>query len=248
MRQSDRVKLHFGPYRTPRFRIGAKVQCAIRGELVIVGMTDGRIPWPLGIQGRGSRSLVVFHDLVRAIKQESHLAIVFWWGARRSTVQGWRRTLGVPRSNPGTNRLRARYARSPSGKRARSAALAVARDPERRRRISAGKLGLKPSPEAVAKMRAKLVGRKLSAEHRQRIAEGVRRARLIPPAAGKPWSAKEEQLLRTLPAWEVAKRTGRSLMAVYSRRRTLGLNNGRTARHEGGGRNEVAFSSSIPST
>jgi len=30
------IKLHFGPYRTPRFRYAAKVLCAARGEVQIV--------------------------------------------------------------------------------------------------------------------------------------------------------------------------------------------------------------------
>ena len=175
MRPSDRVKLHFGPYCTPKFKLGSTVKCAIRGELVIVGVSDGRIPWPLGRQGRGMRSLVVFRGLARAVKQESHLAIAYWWGAGHSAIQKWRRALGVPGTNPGTKRLRAHYALSPMGKLARSAALNKARDPGRRQRISAARLGHKPTPEAVAKMRAKLTGRKLTAEHRRHIAEGLRR-------------------------------------------------------------------------
>src|SRR5439155_1360270 len=111
-----------------------------------------------------------------------------------------------------------RYARSPAGDRARSAAIAKARDPERRRRISEARLGRKPAPASVAKMRAKLIGRKLSAEHRRHIAEGVRRSKMIPPKAGQAWSPEEEQLLRTLLPAEVVARTRRTLTAVYSRR------------------------------
>jgi hypothetical protein len=36
------------------------------------------------------------------------------------------------------------------------------------------------------------------------------------------WTAKEDQMVRTLPVREVARRTGRSLTAVYMRRRVLG--------------------------
>jgi hypothetical protein len=46
MRQFDRVKLFFGPYRTPRFKLGTKVDCATRGEMVTVGLSDGRIQSP----------------------------------------------------------------------------------------------------------------------------------------------------------------------------------------------------------
>jgi hypothetical protein len=50
------------------------------------------------------------------------------------------------------------------------------------------------------------------------------------PAAGlptEPWSAEEDDLVRTLRPKEAAARTGRSLSAVYSRRLELGLPDGR---------------------
>jgi hypothetical protein len=34
-----------GKYRTPRFRIGKKVFCEVRGEMTITGITDAAIPW-----------------------------------------------------------------------------------------------------------------------------------------------------------------------------------------------------------
>jgi hypothetical protein len=37
------------------------------------------------------------------------------------------------------------------------------------------------------------------------------------------WTPQEDQLVQTLPVREVARRTGRSLCAVYMRRRALGL-------------------------
>jgi hypothetical protein len=40
----DRFRLLFGSYRTPRFRYGRKVLCAVRGEVVVVGLSDGPIP------------------------------------------------------------------------------------------------------------------------------------------------------------------------------------------------------------
>jgi hypothetical protein len=44
---------------------------------------------------------------------------------------------------------------------------------------------------------------------------------------GEPWEAWEDELLRTLPPAEVAKRTGRTLSAALSRRHVLGLPDGR---------------------
>jgi hypothetical protein len=42
-----------------------------------------------------------------------------------------------------------------------------------------------------------------------------------------PWTAEEDELVRALPAEEVAQRTGRSLMGVYQRRYRLGVPDGR---------------------
>jgi hypothetical protein len=46
----NRLKPRNGPYRTPRFRYGAIKQCALRSDVVIVGISNGRIPWPMGRQ------------------------------------------------------------------------------------------------------------------------------------------------------------------------------------------------------
>ena len=48
MNDEQRLQLRFGPYKAPKFEYGDSVQCQVRGDVVIVGMTDGLIPWPLG--------------------------------------------------------------------------------------------------------------------------------------------------------------------------------------------------------
>ena len=65
-----RHRLHFGPYATPRFRIGQRVEDARRGLVRIVGLSDGRIQWPIGF-GPGGLSLVLYRDLARAVKRET---------------------------------------------------------------------------------------------------------------------------------------------------------------------------------
>jgi hypothetical protein len=45
-----------------------------------------------------------------------------------------------------------------------------------------------------------------------------------PRRRSQPWTAEEEALVRTLPPAEAARRTGRSLEAVYVRRYRLGIN------------------------
>jgi hypothetical protein len=52
-----------------------------------------------------------------------------------------------------------------------------------------------------------------------------KRGTLVPGTI--PWTAEEDELLRTLPAEEVAERTGRTLTAIYTRRRRLGMQDGR---------------------
>jgi hypothetical protein len=66
MDDADRFRL-LGTYRTPRFRIGQRVCCQVRGEVVITGMTEAPIPWPIGKGDRGQHSLLVYKGLARAV-------------------------------------------------------------------------------------------------------------------------------------------------------------------------------------
>jgi hypothetical protein len=45
MPDADRHRLLFGPYRTPIFNYGDVVICDVRGQVEIVGLSGGRIPW-----------------------------------------------------------------------------------------------------------------------------------------------------------------------------------------------------------
>ena len=70
MHDDNRHRLHFGPYKTPRFQYGAVVQDVARGDVVIVGMTDAAIPWPLARRvdrPSGLPSLVLNCSLVKAV-------------------------------------------------------------------------------------------------------------------------------------------------------------------------------------
>src|SRR5262249_19123208 len=112
MTDADRYKLHFGPYRTPRVRIGEVLSCEYRdGDVIVVGYSDAPIPWPLGRRrGRGNKGVIVFGDLVEAVMRESLLAVAHHWGVTGQTVTLWRRALGVCRENEGTTVLRQGYA------------------------------------------------------------------------------------------------------------------------------------------
>lgn len=69
----ERFKLRYGPYKTPGFKYGKKVQDGWRGEVTIVGLSDGRIPWPMGRTGNNN-TLVVYKGLEKAIRRESLVA------------------------------------------------------------------------------------------------------------------------------------------------------------------------------
>jgi hypothetical protein len=224
-------------YRTPTVRIGQRVECQVRGTVRIRRLADSRIPWPWAttVNGAGSGAgPVVFRDLERAVRRESNQAVSYWFGVTGQIVTKWRRALGVPETNEGTRKRRAEYARtSPAMKRARRKAWAKARDPKRRAKIAASRRG-KPRPEVIEKMRQANLGRKLSKSHRLQLSQAHLRRGTRPPKAGRPWSAREQALLRKLPPKLVAARTGRTLKAVYSARRALGLPDGRSARSRDG--------------
>ncbi|HKB38007.1 MAG TPA: hypothetical protein VKD72_16285 [Gemmataceae bacterium] len=48
MTDADRLRLLFGPYRTPVFQSGDDAFCELRGDVILCGLTDAPIPWPTG--------------------------------------------------------------------------------------------------------------------------------------------------------------------------------------------------------
>ena len=124
----------------------------------------------------------------------------------------WRRALGVGPATPGTLQLR------------------HATEPDRRAKIAAAKRGQPRPRHVIEAMREANRGRPASAETRARMSAAHQARGTRPPAAGVPWTAAEDEAVRTLPAPEAAKATGRTLTAVYSRRLTLGLPDGRRRR------------------
>jgi hypothetical protein len=55
---ADLRRLLFGAYRTPVFKYGDVVICEARGQVEIVGLSGGRIPWPVGKRG-SAKALVL---------------------------------------------------------------------------------------------------------------------------------------------------------------------------------------------
>jgi hypothetical protein len=127
MRNSERFRLRFGAYRTPRFRYGSTVTDEVRGDIVIVGITDGRIPWPVGkTLGGRARGPVVYRDLVKALARESGVAICHWWDVTGQTVSKCRRALGIGPHTAGSRALRAAHSREDWAVAVRTKALANA--------------------------------------------------------------------------------------------------------------------------
>ena len=215
MNDPDRFCL-LGTYRTPRFRYGRQVFCELRGWVTIVGLREAPIPWPVGKRGRAT-TLILYGDLVRAVRRESAVAVAHAWGVTAQTVTKWRRALGVPRATEGTSRLHRAYAAEPWARRARQ-------------RLAASRRG-QPRPAHVREaVREARLGTHHTAESRRKISEAHRRRGTRPPKAGRPWTPAEDALLHELAPAEVAERTGRTRRAVWHRREDLGLPDGRAGR------------------
>jgi hypothetical protein len=227
MTDHDRVRLLFGPYRTPRFKYGDVVFCEKRGSVKIVGLTNALIPWPKCRTGKRSRAIILHGALADAVRREAALAVAHWWGVGLFTVWKWRKALGVGPITAGTRRLKHDYALEPAITAARARAWAKAGDAVRRRKIADSRRGKPRPPHVIEALRRANTGRKLSIKTRVKMSLVHHLRGTWPPKAGKPWKKWEDRLLRNLPVIEVARRTRRTLKAVYARRKVLRLPDGR---------------------
>src|SRR5215467_1057578 len=220
MTDDDRFRLLFGPYRTPVFRYGDDAFCELRGDVILCGLTDAPIPWPTGKKrqkGPGARAIVVYGALAEAVRRESAQAVARWFGVTAQTVTRWRKALDVGPVNDGTHRLRHDYALEPWALQALAKAQAKSGDPVRRAKIAAAKRGKRRPPHVGAAVAAAHRGTHHSDEARRKMSEAHRFRGTRPPLTGSPWTEQEDALVRTLPAKEVARRTGRTLVAVWAR-------------------------------
>lgn len=227
MRDRNRLKLLFGPYRPPRCRVGGRLTCAIRGKVKVVGMSDAPIQWPQTKRrdGSGRPYLIVAGDLVKAIRRESEIAVAYWWGVSPLTVWTWRKALGVPVTTEGTSRLRSAWSpwsvQSNLANRRRAKAY---RSPERSAKIAAARRGKPRPPHVVAILRRCNQERVFSPVYRAKLSAANKRRGAWPPAAkGPPWTSEEEAMLGTMPDGELAKKIGRTESAVKQRRCLRGI-------------------------
>ena len=221
-----------GAYKTPRFRYGRVVRCAVRGEVEVVGLHEALVPWPVGKRGR-AKSLVVFKDLARAVRRESEVAVAHHWGVDKQTVGKWRKALGVGRVTEGTSKRLSDHAREPAVVAGLWKAQAKSGDPARRAKLSAAMRGKKMDRRVVEALAAQRWGTRHREESRRKMSEAHRRRGTLVPGT-VVWTEREDALVRSLPAAEAALRTGRTLGAVWSRRRVLGLPDGRRKENKRG--------------
>jgi len=100
MNEADRFHL-LGTYRTPRFKYGDVATCAIRGQVKIVGLSNGRIQWPKCRSGKRSRAIIVYGALADAVRTESVRGVAYWFRIGRDTVWKWRVARQDERRRPG---------------------------------------------------------------------------------------------------------------------------------------------------
>ena len=142
--------------------------CEARGEVQIVGISDAKIPWPVGAV-RGGKSPVLYKALVRAVRREAACAVMHWWGVTPWLVNKWRRALGVPRTNDGGRRLMVAIGKSPIMRKSLAAMRAKARDAGRRAMIAAAKRGMPRPKHVLEALRKSHLGKPLSAKTRRNM-------------------------------------------------------------------------------
>ncbi len=87
----DRFRLHAGPYRPPRFKVGGTLD-DLRGPKRVIGISEAG--WPLAHYGRKT-CVVLTGDLIHAIHTESVQAVARAWGISCEKVRRFWRALGV---------------------------------------------------------------------------------------------------------------------------------------------------------
>ena len=110
MKNLDRLRLLHAPYNPPPLKHGDRTTCLCRDrDVVITSWTDARISWPRcrANQHRGGYpGLLVNDELLRAIRTESEVAIMHWFGVSMITVWKWRKAFGISRlGTEGSRRL-----------------------------------------------------------------------------------------------------------------------------------------------
>jgi hypothetical protein len=197
-------------------------------DVIVVGYSDGRIPWPIGRRkGTSARGLVVYGGLAEALRRESNLAVAHWWGVDYQTVSHWRKALGVEPKTAGTTRLRREYGKEEWFAKARRKAHRKLRDSERCRKIAEALRGRRRPAHIVEAARKAWKGQRHTPQARAKMRAAWKARGPRYDVSGRAWTEEQDAAVRTLSGAEAARRTGRTLSAVYLRRIKLGLSEGR---------------------
>ena len=138
------------------------------------------------------------------MRRESNQAICHWWGITPQAVSKWRKSLGIGPITEGTSRLYSEYTKEPWAVEALARGQAKARDPERCRKIAEAKRGNPRPRHVIEAVRQARLGMRHTDESRRKMSEAhQRRGTLVPGTI--VWTAEEDELLKTLPAEEVAR-------------------------------------------
>jgi DNA-binding Xre family transcriptional regulator len=196
MLDEERYKLLHGPYQSPAVAINDKLDCELRGKVVVVkAWSDGTIPWPCVRHG-GQPGFILCGDLLRAVERESSLAIQHWWGVSGFTVNKWRKALNVKRVNEGTERLHRDY--KPETLTDEVVALGLEKANSLHARLKAQQTrcerGTQPNLKPWTRKEEKLLGTMPDAEVSKRLKRamsnvGIHRRKLGIPAYGQKHSA-----------------------------------------------------------
>jgi len=214
------AKLRFGPYPTPRYKYRERVLDEARGQVGIVGTSDGRIAWPIGVR-RGSRAVVLYSSLVSAVRRETAIAVRYWWGVSAFLIKKWRRALRVNPENEGRIARRREFGLCKAGMKRVKAMLRAAQLPATHAKIAATKRG-KPRSLHVAQMLRKLqLGKRHSAATRRKMSRSHKLQWKRSPIAERRWQPWEDVIVPKLSPSAAAKMTRRTLRAVMSRRSVL---------------------------
>lgn len=130
------------------------------GLVQVNGFSSARLSWPTRKRPNGGcRTLALTDDLVRAIRQESEVAIAYWWGISTKTVNRFRRALDVPRNTLGTLRQHASVAVPPPVEAAAKGRAKIAADAMILERIATKQRGKVVTTEASQRMSLVAKGR-----------------------------------------------------------------------------------------
>jgi hypothetical protein len=171
-------------------------------------------------------SPVLFGDLARVVVAESNQAVAHWFGIPPGTVSTFRKALGVGKMNAGTTRLRKAYGKEDWFKEAQKKAQKTPWTEKRRRKQSKLFKGKARPKHVIEALRKGRTGKPQSPATRDKITRSHLARKKSHIHAEVALAADFDELVRTLPPAEVARRSGRTLTAVYHRRHRLGINDG----------------------